>query len=395
MKSAIVLGLLSLPSLAMAGNISSGGGELLGDAQNPWFLAHTPEGGAEAPVRYCIEVGPDFIVRRTALETLVKSSFSYWDQSFGSANFPATGLPDNPNYRIRIETTRYIYHADCDDNIDLRFQFGVIGTEQLADLKASGLDPVNFVALAVRTDYSKRMRAKGYIYISPDRGPMAMRAANLIPQIWEVDSNDNSWKHRRLLLTIRHEIGHILGVPHIAGGIMGASALERLVSDDLGLVTQNEPSVFFPRPVNLWSCDRTRNPLLFKLFKVPDDHECITGFTDLRTLRISSSASSSSANDELRRQAGISTYMRRFRSLVKLVLPPEREVFKAAASYQRFLPGPESVDTLQNVTISIDGEPVQVFIQRSQDSVQIGGVVNGKLEPSVYSSGFENGGWTQ
>src|SRR3989339_921064 len=69
------------------------------------------------------------------------------------------------------------------------------------------INPRDKVALAVRTQYDeKKLRAKGFIYFSPDSGKMRVKGDEKIEIIW---------KYQKIFLGIlKHEWGHVLGVTH-------------------------------------------------------------------------------------------------------------------------------------------------------------------------------------
>ena len=74
-------------ALARDGGMGSGGGELLADGINPWFLDYP----GVPDVTYRIARSGDFSVTDPAvLEALVKSAFDCWDREFASGY-----LPDN------------------------------------------------------------------------------------------------------------------------------------------------------------------------------------------------------------------------------------------------------------------------------------------------------------
>jgi hypothetical protein len=63
----------------------------------------------------------------------------------------------------------------CDESVDLAFQFGWLSQVQQQEIERLKVDLTRYVALSIRTDYSTQLRGKGFIYVSPDRGPMAFR----------------------------------------------------------------------------------------------------------------------------------------------------------------------------------------------------------------------------
>jgi hypothetical protein len=82
------------------------------------------------------------------------------------------------------------------------------------------------VAVTIQTNYDiDRLRGKGFIYVAPESGPMALAGANVAHRPW---SRLNS---SLLLLTLHHELGHVFGLQHTPGaeGLMGARTLEHIM----------------------------------------------------------------------------------------------------------------------------------------------------------------------
>jgi hypothetical protein len=94
---------------------SSGGGELVKDADNPWFLQNTKE------VRYCIKVDREnFHVSEGAIDRSIHAALDYWKKEFAKAFSPA-GM-------VVLGTQKFLKTA-CSSGTDLAFQFGHLNGE--------------------------------------------------------------------------------------------------------------------------------------------------------------------------------------------------------------------------------------------------------------------------
>lgn len=196
LKTLLLCG-LGYGSVASAAWVS-GGGELIKDANNPWFLSNTTD------VTYCVSVDESaFSASREDIETAVDHAFTFWKEEFSVASIPMQrDAEDGKIVRIVLATQNFI-RTSCKETTDIHFQFGTLTSEQLNHLK----DPRNFVGIAVRTDYDPvNLRGKGFVYISPDKGPWRFNLENAIEQPWK--------EEQRLLGVVIHEVGHIFGITH-------------------------------------------------------------------------------------------------------------------------------------------------------------------------------------
>lgn len=179
----------------LAGNSSSGGGELLGDSENPWFA------NIESVMRYCVEVDDsNFGLPLSRIKEIVKEGFDFWKDEF-SRSQPI----EYYGYKLNVLPRKFSIDASCTESSDIRFQFGVISKEQAEQLQ----NPNHFVAAAIRTHYDEhRLKGKGFVYVSPENGPFRMAGKDLREHPW-------SYENGRLLhFVILHELGHIFGIPH-------------------------------------------------------------------------------------------------------------------------------------------------------------------------------------
>lgn len=180
------------------GGYVGGGGELIADAQNPWFLPNTKS------VKYCIEIDEvNFGQRLETIRPRIQNAFAFWKKQFQHARtyFPFPYETEKHAQQSFVEVT-------CQSKPDLKFQFGTISKEQLKNIP----DPSRFIGLAVRTKYDPvKLKGQGFIYFSPENGPLKMDAIK--------DKNHKPWSHAGgplLFPALIHELGHVFGMPHFA-----------------------------------------------------------------------------------------------------------------------------------------------------------------------------------
>lgn len=205
-----ILYFLILSSVTFAsGGWISGGGELLKDSHNPWFLNNTKD------VFYCIKVNEsDFGASRKTIETKLVSAIEFWKNEF---NYAITPVYKSIG-KLRIADQNFIQVSCNDVRVDIKFQFGVLEKVQKEYLK----DPKKYAAVTVRTSYDEvKLKGRGFVYVSPSHGPLAYNQEGVIEDAWQSDDGE------LLYLTLVHELGHIFGLPHI--GTMGALMSEGFV----------------------------------------------------------------------------------------------------------------------------------------------------------------------
>lgn len=197
-------------SMANAGGWVVGGGELIGDNNNPWFLHNTAE------VKYCLILDEsNFGLSRQDSEKIIQKGFQFWMRQF------AEQFNTQPNFPIGRQTFKQV---ECNQNPDIQFQFGVLDLEQLNKLK----DMERKIAFTVRTDYDRvNMKGKGFVYISPEAGPLKVQNPRVVDRPW---SRSKSVFAQFVLI---HELGHIFGMKHDSNlSIMEEGFVERFVSSE-------------------------------------------------------------------------------------------------------------------------------------------------------------------
>jgi len=193
---------------------SSGGGKIIIDSENPWFLKNTTD------VTYCIvwnsknfdlgDNGVDFLQQK------IEASLEYWrlefERSFSPVNF------------IKVATQKF-HIQECSPSTDIVFQFGHLDAIQLKYFETNGQNISEFVSLAVRTDYDRKtLRGKGFIYIAADSGPLKFIGPDLVEHPWKMGTGG------LLLGALKHELGHVFGLQHSSAGLMGSGFPEGILN---------------------------------------------------------------------------------------------------------------------------------------------------------------------
>ena len=182
--------------LASSGSVyaawSSGGGEVMTNQQNPWYIQNT------TVVKYCIAIDEaNFGQTKEIVQQRLLEALSYWKNEFKRA--------DTISHGLRVATQDFI-EISCDQSPDVAFQFGVLDQEQQKYLDVQNR---HIVGIAVRTDYDEvNLKARGFVYIAPEFGPLAMRGPDLLERPWQLNAG------RLIGLTLSHELGHVFGIQH-------------------------------------------------------------------------------------------------------------------------------------------------------------------------------------
>ncbi|NUM60138.1 MAG: matrixin family metalloprotease [Bdellovibrionaceae bacterium] len=209
-QSRFLLFFILITSFAFgSGGWISGGGELLKDSHNPWFLNNVNE------VFYCVKFSnSNFGENQKNVENQLKSAIDFWKSEFSYAIAPEyKGLG-----KLKIANQNFL-KVDCNDvRVDIKFQFGVLDKAQKQYLK----QPNKYAAVTVRTHYDEvNLKGRGFVYVSPSGGPLAYEQNNVIKEAWA------QYDGQLLYLTLVHELGHVFGLPHV--GTMGALMSEGFV----------------------------------------------------------------------------------------------------------------------------------------------------------------------
>lgn len=177
---------------AHASWVSSGGGVLIRDAHNPWFLRNVTD------VSYCIEINKLAVSPTSSfnIDSIVRNSINFWKNDIKGASDP---------YKLGIATQNFHKVDKCTDDVDLQFLIGTMDDHKKTRLKEMGVDISKHIAFSIRTDYDpKTLRGKGFIYVMPD-----------IRRDMPEDLISLPWAYPGLMeRVLSHELGHVFGIPH-------------------------------------------------------------------------------------------------------------------------------------------------------------------------------------
>jgi hypothetical protein len=190
------------------GGKETGGGEIADHRQNPWFIQNTKT------ITYCvIHDASHFGAGEDKATSAITAAFNFWKDQFVPLN------ADKDDGSLVRLGTQEITRTTCQDSTDVTFYLGTLPAN-LQKLLIK--EPAKVVGNAVMTQYDKvELKGRGFVYISPETGPLALDLANKAPNRWTVNNGES------LKAVLRHEIGHIfLGPKHLESGLMAAGAPE-------------------------------------------------------------------------------------------------------------------------------------------------------------------------
>ncbi len=194
----LLIGTFLTCSTVFANGWTSGGGQLIRTENNSWFIQNTRK------VNYCIQIDEqNFGTSLDQAATSIAEAIDYWQRQLMIFNKDARE-PDRDGFFLRLGTQEF-QRVECSGEVDLTFQMGTLTEEQRRYL----VDPPALVGIAVRTDYDKKMlKGKGFIYIAPMHGPLALRLESPVRQLWQMGGG------KILSLVMIHELGHVFGMSH-------------------------------------------------------------------------------------------------------------------------------------------------------------------------------------
>lgn len=359
-------------SRSIAG-IWTGGGEFLESASNPWFLQNTMR------ATYCIDVDAEhFAVARGDLATIVSGALDFWKDEFVAARLPASSAHLEPKIAV---ATQFFVQVACDDDVDIRFQFGTLTPAQLRDLSAQGIDPSRFAGFSQLESYDPAtMHGKGFVYIAADSGPLRFQGTETVASPWTYQSG------RLLFGVLLHELGHVFGLPHAGGvkDVMGAGFPEYFISKERAEVDRETHRVFagvlhFRGASGKVACKIPQLPVAARtFFSLPDNAQCLS-FDFHAPGRISVRWSATLSDFA---EAGSITLAAdevvRLSELVRIWLPQGQRVFtNLPPGSSNILAGPARVhQDRHGVFLPRDGSPGKVVLMQMEPSVfQIGGFI--------------------
>lgn len=372
---------LRLPSFA--GSWSSGGGELIRDSANPWFIR------ADEDVRYCILLDEkNFGASADRARSNVKKAIDYWQRQFRYAippSFPDFGL-------LKVGSQRFV-ETQCDDDVSIAFQFGILNEAQFQYLK----DPSRYAAVTVRTHYDENsLRAKGFIYVSPANGKLRNFDQSIVQNVWAV--NDG----HLLYLTLLHELGHVFGIQHMGafGDLMHGSFVEMILStNESARAREYSDPNFFDLRTNFPEICPAKNVLSLwrrffdaregeSCFRFEFDHGNLPNVFGVSSLSIFSSSADASVSDRTSRLlAKIELHMHRFFPVFSnlIWLSPEQKVF-SQRDLQQFIGS--SLLGASGLSISKKGtfktasgidRVINVRFEQGKSALAVDGIIDGDL----------------
>jgi hypothetical protein len=209
MKKLVLLLLISFK--AIAGDVVGNGGDYWNEYQKAaWFV------GSE-PIKYCLEISPDFGVSEGFIQNDLKEVFKTWRNYISKKGIFFTDSRGKP-----IKLVTEFKKENCNENTELTFYFGTTNSE-IEKEKKKYFNPVGF---AVKKEYDLvSQRSKGYIWLANP----AFSDPKLKKLSWE-----KGFTLRGMLL---HEVGHIFGNEHIDDTIMSSEIVAKILesSDNMDL----------------------------------------------------------------------------------------------------------------------------------------------------------------
>lgn len=192
------------PVILMAGGGENGGGDLQDeDYGATWFLG-------EQPIRYCLEVAPNFGVSADEIGKTVDGAFETWKNYIAEKRIHYK-LP-----KAEQPSVSRIYMNKCDGTEDLKFHFGTM-TPEIQQIKSHYKNPAGFVH---RISYNNETgRGKGLLWIAP---PGSVVPSKKVPD-WTLPN----FLRGQLL----HELGHVYGCEHVDRTIMRENIVSLLLPD--------------------------------------------------------------------------------------------------------------------------------------------------------------------
>ena len=225
MRSALLgIGMI-LASTSAQADWASGGGQVIKDSQNPWFIQNTTS------VDVCIIWDQDHFhpvdQNVSGLVSRFQHAVNYWKtefkKSFVVSNYMQVATQEFNVKEIALLRGNSVPSASCLD-ADLRVQFGWLSPEQIVFINTQMGGVQNYFGAAIRTNYDQELlRGKGFIYLKPDTGPLSSQSPGTTPNPW------NLGRGYLIDKALQHELGHVFGLPHKdIETIMAVDYLERI-----------------------------------------------------------------------------------------------------------------------------------------------------------------------
>ncbi len=363
------------------GGMTGGGGGLVLDRNNPWFMQNTKD------VKYCVEVSTDqFSATGDLVQKSIDGAIRYWNEEYASAVIPVFDTRIEP---VRIAAQEF-KKVGCGDSPDLVLQFGVMHPGQEKDIPHSE----EFAGATIRTKYDPvNMKGAGYIYISPDRGPWRFKGAPKdIQDFW-------SYSEGGLLFNVLvHEMGHVFGLQHTEDSVMSERYIEQIMSEFTDYYAKfNDPIPFFKfTRKSIWSWGMSVGAAgmpkkISAFFAVPSETRGIyfrqaQGNT-LAVNIIDENRTETEAGTIYLEKPNAKTY----KEAQSIYLPEVNNVFHIPDHYPqpiKLLPGPHMEFEVRNgIYISHDGLTRRDLViglrPAGPDGLILGGMINGRIDMNI------------
>lgn len=199
----LAMGCVSAWAEKEGGSEAGNGGDLFREERDAaWFLN-------EHEIRFCVR-SKGFAVDAEVLRKKIEWAYAKWGEYYDTkaASEELNAYRRTPKVEISFKTR---FDSSCSSDTDVVFIFGEEDSE-VESVRKYYSDPLGF---AHRSSFDiKNGVSKGFVWIAKDR----------------VD-----WtKNQSLDAILLHEIGHTVGVPHVAGTIMSEKIAHLILKDKLG-----------------------------------------------------------------------------------------------------------------------------------------------------------------
>jgi hypothetical protein len=181
-----------------------------------WFYQDNPKGH----ISICIKREPTFKASYKETEDVIKAAFKKWGDYIDRAKLyeelDEDGNPSTMPYPTKLKIlTKIEIEANCSEKTDITFYFGHID-KRVQDVLDNMVAPKAFAYRNYKDIDAINGTSKGMVYIF---SPRPIRQDDGSFDHTDMNTYDWSLPNRLLAITL-HEVGHIVGVPHIAGTIM-------------------------------------------------------------------------------------------------------------------------------------------------------------------------------
>jgi hypothetical protein len=232
LRLSLLLWLLALGFYPATGALAAGpgwiggGGLLHKDSGNPWWVKNTKE------VAVCVQIDEaNFGLTHERATEITRTALAWWKRVLK----PAVNAPFEES---GVGQQNFTVSSKCTAATDLHIQFGVLSKAQRTIWNVRiGEPPQEYVGIAIRTDYdSASLKGKGFIYLSPQEGPLKLRTTSAQSnKPWSIANG------RLAYLFLLHELGHVFGFDHGSKALMDPSWMDFVLRADVASIVQAWP----------------------------------------------------------------------------------------------------------------------------------------------------------